>query len=42
MSEIATPDKGGDWLADYLEWKAEQGLWEDGADPVRPGEETTT
>lgn len=21
--------QGGDWLADYLEWKAEHGLWED-------------
>lgn len=32
---------GGDWLADYLEWKAENGLWDDGAGPVRPGEEPT-
>jgi hypothetical protein len=29
-SELSTEQpQGGDWLADYLEWKAEQGLWGD-------------
>jgi hypothetical protein len=29
--ELSTDQpQGGDWLADYLEWRAEQGLWGDG------------
>ena len=41
MREQAKELQRGDWLADYLEWKAENGMWDDGVGPVRPGEETT-
>lgn len=34
--------QGGDWLADYLDWKADNGMWDDGGGPVRPDEEPTT
>jgi hypothetical protein len=26
---VQQEQQGGDWLADYLEWKAEHGLWGD-------------
>lgn len=33
--------QGGDWLADYLDWKAENGMWCDGPGP-HPGEDSAT
>ncbi|WP_179272377.1 hypothetical protein [Streptomyces sp. XY006] len=34
--------QSGDWLADYLDWKADNGMWDDGTGPVRPDEEPST
>lgn len=29
QQHVEPPQQGGDWLADYLEWKAENGMWDD-------------
>jgi hypothetical protein len=40
--EQSPEPQGGDWLADYLDWKADNGMWDDGAGLVRLDGEPTT